>query len=481
MIPRIFHQIWLGPNPLPDDFARYVESWRRHHPDWEHHLWTEETIPPDLHPAVYERLRSPAERSDVFRLELLVRHGGIYVDTDFECLRPLDELIAGVDLFAADAKDGRVNNALIGAAAGHPAMVRGLAEVRPVTRYGVVDKFGTGPFFVDRILKDAGATVFERRLFYPSPVEQDDAYAIHHMARSWKDPAGYRKSLYLANLRLASTRAELASTAFGAWTHLRRREVRQKIEGARRRLSQDVLPRLETVRARLRGRVSRATETLVPRTIHHVWVEPGEIPQDAAARLETWRLHHPGWTQRIWREEDFREPLVRAEGGDPLRTPAERTELLGLELVVRHGGVAVDPSLTCRGRLDGHVSGLRAFAASSEPGVPDPVLFGGEAGHPALVRALEEATPFGWNGYEAGTTGRDALGRALDDGLILLPPSAVRSPRSGARGRVLAVRSRPVDSPEERRRLLEQVVAAEARLAEAESEVERRRAANAGG
>lgn len=34
------------------------------------------------------------------RLEALYRLGGVYLDTDFECVRPLDDLIARVDFLA---------------------------------------------------------------------------------------------------------------------------------------------------------------------------------------------------------------------------------------------------------------------------------------------------------------------------------------------------------------------------------------------
>src|SRR5439155_22420530 len=88
LIPRILHQIWVGPDPLPEEFARYRETWLQRHPEWEHHLWTENNLPPDLRrPEAYERLRAPAERSDILRYEVLWRWGGVYGDADFECHR----------------------------------------------------------------------------------------------------------------------------------------------------------------------------------------------------------------------------------------------------------------------------------------------------------------------------------------------------------------------------------------------------------
>ena len=119
MVPRTIHQIWLGKDPLPEDFAAYVETWRRNHPHWEHRLWTEDNLPAELRrPEVRERIRHPVERADILRLELLWRHGGVYVDVDFECRRPLDPFIGDAEFFTAYLKPKnivkareRVNNA----------------------------------------------------------------------------------------------------------------------------------------------------------------------------------------------------------------------------------------------------------------------------------------------------------------------------------------------------------------------------------
>ena len=52
-IPRVFQQIWVGPNPVPEEHVRYQQSWLRHHPGWTFQLWTDENLPRDL-----ERRRS---------------------------------------------------------------------------------------------------------------------------------------------------------------------------------------------------------------------------------------------------------------------------------------------------------------------------------------------------------------------------------------------------------------------------------------
>src|SRR2546423_3615913 len=120
-IPRVLHRIWLGPEPEPERLVGFGESWVRHHPDWEHRLWTEDNLPEVRWREILDTRRVPAERANILRYELLLTFGGVYVDADVECLKPIDPVIAGLDFFAAEGKPGgKVTNAIIGAAPGHP-------------------------------------------------------------------------------------------------------------------------------------------------------------------------------------------------------------------------------------------------------------------------------------------------------------------------------------------------------------------------
>jgi mannosyltransferase OCH1-like enzyme len=213
-IPRIFHQIWVGPDPFPEEFAGYRQTWLDHHPGWELKFWTEETLPrPEelRRPEAAERLRAPWERGDIFRLEILWRMGGVHVDTDFECRRSIEPLIEDAELFIGYRKPGRVNGALMGSVPGHPLLERGLDEIRPRDSYGMQMGAGeanvkdeTGPRFLDDlVLGRSEVTFIEPELFYPRTQRQmEAAYAIHHRARAWKDVEGLRASLLKAEKRL---------------------------------------------------------------------------------------------------------------------------------------------------------------------------------------------------------------------------------------------------------------------------------------
>jgi mannosyltransferase OCH1-like enzyme len=204
LIPRVFHRIWVGPEPLPEEYADYGRTWQEHHAGWELKLWTEDNLPEGLGRAeVYEKLRAPAERANILRLELLWREGGVYVDTDFECRRSIEPLIAGAELFITLAKPGRVNNALMGSVPGQAVVEEALEQVEPVEYFGH-DKAATGTRFLDSLLIDRpGVTLLDAGLFYPETEEQrQQAYAVHHKARSWKDADQLRIDLERAEREL---------------------------------------------------------------------------------------------------------------------------------------------------------------------------------------------------------------------------------------------------------------------------------------
>jgi len=128
-IPRIIHQTWKT-DTLPADYARYRETVRANHPAWEHRLWTDadnrrliaEHFPWFL--ATYDGYKHNIERADAVRYFILLRHGGLYLDLDMECLKPIDPLLDEGELhFSVLASptihDTIIANALMAAPAGH--------------------------------------------------------------------------------------------------------------------------------------------------------------------------------------------------------------------------------------------------------------------------------------------------------------------------------------------------------------------------
>ncbi len=140
-IPKIIHQIWLGPNLPPAYFADFQQKWRSIHPDWEYRLWTEADLEPlkldnwDL----VEKSQNWAEKSDIIRCDLLDRFGGLYLDIDMDPLHSLGELHEKYDFYAGmehPHKIATTNNrvwvgiSIMASKPGHPIMKNWKRRIR---------------------------------------------------------------------------------------------------------------------------------------------------------------------------------------------------------------------------------------------------------------------------------------------------------------------------------------------------------------
>ncbi len=95
MIPKIIHYIWLGGKELPDLDKECIESWKKYCPDYEIKRWDESNLNLDFCDYVREAYdnKKYAFASDVLRLDLLYRYGGIYLDVDVKIIKPIDKFL----------------------------------------------------------------------------------------------------------------------------------------------------------------------------------------------------------------------------------------------------------------------------------------------------------------------------------------------------------------------------------------------------
>lgn len=95
MIPKKIHYCWFGKNPLPDSAIQCINSWKKYCPDYEIIEHNEENY--DFLKFPYAKEAYEAKKwafvSDVARLDILYKEGGIYLDTDVELLKPLDDFL----------------------------------------------------------------------------------------------------------------------------------------------------------------------------------------------------------------------------------------------------------------------------------------------------------------------------------------------------------------------------------------------------
>jgi hypothetical protein len=131
-IPHVVHHIWLG-GALPAAYHAWVSSWQTKHPHWEHRLWTDADVVPFklTNQAAFDAALNPGEKSDIWRYEILYRFGGLYVDTDFECIRCFDRVLRPFELVTGISNTGTVelNNGLVACRAKHPLMKRLISSI----------------------------------------------------------------------------------------------------------------------------------------------------------------------------------------------------------------------------------------------------------------------------------------------------------------------------------------------------------------
>jgi mannosyltransferase OCH1-like enzyme len=234
-VPKVFHFIWLG-SPFPKaKFQYFYESFQRHHPPsngWQLHLWTDEKVAELrreeelVNAQVFDSAGNFGEKSDILRYEVLYRFGGIYVDVDFECFRPFDDLCgrSDLDFFAgiSNTRTVELNNGLIGAAPGHVflehiikgvrsdpmtvifAMVGGNPMGKHAAFMSTIERTGPGHFTrtimnSPKTWKNAAqSVVLPTEYFYPVPNHVPSSvsdiahfisgktYAAHRWCKSWQ-------------------------------------------------------------------------------------------------------------------------------------------------------------------------------------------------------------------------------------------------------------------------------------------------------
>ncbi len=120
-IPKILHQIWIGPKPLPKLYQKFQSVCKALHPDWEYRFWTnKEAAELEFdNKEIFYKTKSYDSKADILRYEILKRYGGVYLDIDVLCLEPLDELTEKYSFFAGlepplTYKRPMISNAQIG-------------------------------------------------------------------------------------------------------------------------------------------------------------------------------------------------------------------------------------------------------------------------------------------------------------------------------------------------------------------------------
>lgn len=95
VIPRKIHYCWFGGNKMPERFQQYIETWKQHCPSYEIIRWDESNY--DISKNLYMKQAYECKKwgfvPDYARADIIYHYGGIYLDTDVEVVKSLDDLL----------------------------------------------------------------------------------------------------------------------------------------------------------------------------------------------------------------------------------------------------------------------------------------------------------------------------------------------------------------------------------------------------
>lgn len=199
-IPKIIHR--TVPEKRSVETDQYWEKFKAMYGDWDLRSWEEPLNSNDfpVTSPLWDLCDSGAQKAGLIRLELLWAYGGVYVDSDVEPLRRMDELLS-CKAFAAWEDANCVPDAVLGAVPGHPAVAE-MLNMAAERLIGGADAWHTGPGVTTAVLPNReDTTVLSPGAFYPYHYLEKAArsnekfaetapwaYSVHHWAHSWGTP-----------------------------------------------------------------------------------------------------------------------------------------------------------------------------------------------------------------------------------------------------------------------------------------------------
>lgn len=266
MIPKKIHYCWFGGGEIPEHDKKCIESWKRFCPDYEIIRWDESNYDVTKNRYMYEAYQAKKWGfvSDYARLDIIYEHGGIYLDTDVELLRSLDDLLENKAYMGFEQRGRAVNTGLGFGAEKHMPLI---GEIRDAIYANRTFQRGVGDY--DTTPCPAMSTAFLEEMglkrndqmqviggirIYPSqyfaPLNSIDGmmdtteitYSIHHYHASWLEPE--EKTVFLLSQRLIAKYGKktggflstVLSKPYRIKMHLRTKGVKGTVQFALRKL-----------------------------------------------------------------------------------------------------------------------------------------------------------------------------------------------------------------------------------------------------
>ncbi|KAM6495793.1 glycosyltransferase family 32 protein [Amanita muscaria] len=204
-IPRILHQTWKS-ETLPDKWEGVSQACRDMMPDYEYMLWTDAKSRDFIarhYPwflDTFDHYPYNIQRADAIRYFVLYHYGGIYMDLDIGCNRPLDPLLVHKVILPKTIPVG-LSNDLMFTEKHHPFLEKTIHNLIAfdynwILNYPTV-MFSTGPMFLSmvyglyvskhRATADADIRVLPKALYGKNINTGEAPYSFfaHYYGSSW--------------------------------------------------------------------------------------------------------------------------------------------------------------------------------------------------------------------------------------------------------------------------------------------------------
>ena len=137
MIPKIIHQIWIGPKSAP---TKFMDSWREKNPEFTYIRWNEEEIKTrSLKLRCTKQINEMEEingKADIIRWEILYQYGGVFIDADSICIEPIDDLLMKTKAFAGyeheQLRPHLIATGTMGFPPYHPLVKKAIEWIEPI-------------------------------------------------------------------------------------------------------------------------------------------------------------------------------------------------------------------------------------------------------------------------------------------------------------------------------------------------------------
>ena len=224
IIPKVIHYCWFGDNPIPLQFKKYMESWRKFCPDYEIVEWNESNYDVKQNRYMYEAYQAKKWGfvPDYARLDIIYKYGGVYLDTDVELIKPIDRFLCDTGFCGMELVGVVALGLFFGAAAGHE-LIREWMDVynsvsfitedgtenltpSPIYQTDILTK--NGMFRENIMQKIRNMTIYPTDVFCPInggalfEYFTKNTHAIHHYAATWFDDERHMEKV--ARIKLVS-------------------------------------------------------------------------------------------------------------------------------------------------------------------------------------------------------------------------------------------------------------------------------------